>query len=64
MKPQLLIDERMRLIEKEKLRELGYSLLEIKASNNVYEEISSHVDIFTCKIGNKLIVEPSKYVYV
>jgi len=58
---QLIIDERMRKIEKEKLKELGYNLIEIKASNNVYQEISSHVDIFTCKIGNKLIIEPTKY---
>lgn len=61
MKLQLIIDERMRVIEKEKLKELGYNLVEIKSNNNLYEEISSHVDIFTCKIGNKLIVEPSVY---
>lgn len=59
--PQLIIDERMRKIEKEKLKELGFELIEIKRSSNVYEEISSHVDIFTCKIGDKLIVEPSQY---
>lgn len=61
MKSELLIDERMREIEKQKLNQLGYNLIEIKASNNVYEEISSHVDIFACKIGKKLIVEPSIY---
>ena len=58
---QLIVDERMRKIEKEKLEELGYKLIEIKSNPNVYEEISSHVDIFTCKIGDKLIVEPSIY---
>ena len=57
----LIIDERMRQIEKEKLKELGYELIEIKQSEKVYQEISSHVDIFTCKIGNKLIVEPTQY---
>ena len=57
----LIIDERMRQIEKEKLKELGYKLIEIKQNPNIYEEISSHVDIFTCKIGEKLIVEPSQY---
>jgi len=51
----------MRKIEKEKLKELGYELKEIKQSKKVYEEISSHVDIFTCKIGNKLIVEPTQF---
>ena len=57
----LIIDERMRQIEKEKLKELGYKLIEIKQSKDVYEEISSHVDIFTCKIGNSIIIEPSQY---
>jgi len=58
---QLIIDERMREIEKEKLKELGYNLIEIKANNNLYEEISSHVDIFVCQIGRELIVEPTVY---
>lgn len=58
---ELIIDERMRTIEKEKLKELGYKLIEIKQSKKVYSEISAHVDIFTCKIGEKLIVEPTQY---
>ena len=57
----LIIDGRMLDAEKKKLKELGYNLLELKPSNSVYEEISAHVDIFTCKIGHKLIVEPSRY---
>ena len=60
-KSQLIIDERMRKKKKKKLRELGYSLIEIKQNNKVYEEISAHVDIFTCKINNKLIIEPKQY---
>lgn len=60
----VIIDQRMRKIEKQKLQELGYNIIEIKSSNNVYEEISSHVDIFTCKIGNMLIVEPSQYIQI
>ena len=61
MEPQLIIDARMRIIEKEKLKELGYQLIEIKPNRKIYEEISSHVDIFTCKIGNTLIIEPNLY---
>lgn len=57
----LIIDERMRQVEKEKLKELRYELIEIKKNENVYPEISSHVDIFTCKVGSKVIVEPSQY---
>ena len=60
----VIIDERMRLIEKQKLKELGYNLIEIKQSEKVYAEISAHVDIFTCKIGDKLIIEPSQYNYI
>ena len=61
MEKYLIIDERMRVCEKEKLEQLGYSLVEIKKSNQVYEEISSHVDIFACKIGEKLVIEPNQY---
>lgn len=59
---KIIIDERMRQIEKIKLKALGYKIIEIKKSNKVYPEISSHVDIFTCKIGDKIVVEPSQYV--
>lgn len=57
----LIIDKRMRKVEKEKLKEMGYNLIELKQSKNVYEEISSHVDIFVCQIGNKIIVEKEQY---
>ena len=57
----LIIDERMRDIEKQTLQRLGYELIEIKKSTKVYPEISSHVDIFACKVKNKIIAE--KHVY-
>lgn len=58
---KLIIDERMRKFEKEKLKLLGYQLIEIKQNKKVYSEISSHVDIFACQIGEKIIIEPSQY---
>ena len=58
----VIIDERMRNIEKDKLKELGYALIEIKQSEEVYPEISSHVDIFACKTGDKIVIEPTQYV--
>lgn len=61
---KLIIDGRMRQIEKLKLKELGYELIELKQSPNVYTEISSHVDVFTCKVGCALIIEPSQYEYL
>lgn len=57
----LIIDERMRSFEKEELKKLGYKLIEINKNNNVYSEISSHVDIFTCKIKEKIVVENTMY---
>lgn len=57
----ILIDKRMRNIEKNTLKYLGYNLIKIEKSNNVYSEISSHVDIFTAKVGDTLVVEKSKY---
>ena len=57
----LLIDERMRDVEKQTLKNLGYELIEIKKSINVYPEISSHVDIFACKVKDKIVVEKSAY---
>lgn len=51
----------MRYIEKQTLKSLGYKLIEIKKSTNVYPEISSHVDIFACKVKDKIIVEKSAY---
>lgn len=62
MKKALIIDSRMRKIEKSKLTELGYGLLELKESDELYPEISAHVDIFTCKVGEKIIIEPSQYM--
>ena len=57
----LIIDERIRSFEKEELKKLGYKLIEINKNNNVYSEISSHVDIFTCKIKEKIVVENTAY---
>lgn len=53
----LIIDTRMRNFEKEKLKNLGYNLFEIKYNQNLYYEISSHVDIHCCKIHDILICD-------
>lgn len=61
MKKRVIIDNRIRKIEKEKLIELGYELIEINTSTKVYPEISSHIDIFACKVRDKIIIEPTQY---
>ncbi len=63
---KIIIDSRMRKIEKEYLSEYG-ELIELPYQSSVYDEISSHPDIFFCKINNKIFsapnVEVSKKIY-
>ena len=54
----------MRDVEKNKLKELGYDLIEIPTNKNLYTEISSHVDVHVCKIGTNIILENSLYNYM
>lgn len=61
MDKKLIIDCRMRNIEKEYLKSIGYNIIELNTQNHVYEEISSHVDVFCVKINNKVILEPCVY---
>ena len=57
----IIIDNRMRKIEKDYLKSLGYKIIELPKNDSVYEEISSHIDIFVFKIDNTIIAEPSIY---
>ena len=61
MEKYVIIDNKMRDIEKEYLKSLGYNLIELKTSNSIYEEISSHVDIFACRIKDNIILENNLY---
>lgn len=61
MDKYVLIDNRMREIEKEKLSELGFKIIEIPTNKNTYSEISSHIDIFCVKINDEIILEKSLY---
>lgn len=57
----VIIDSKLRKIEREYLKSLGYKLIEIKPNLNLYDEISSHVDIFCCNIEDKLVLEKNLY---
>lgn len=57
---KVIIDNRMRQIEKQKLQNMGFEIIEVQTNSNVYTEISSHVDISVCKIENEIIVEPTQ----
>ena len=64
MDKYIVIDSKMRKVEKEYLNSLGYRVINVQTNKNVYDEISSHVDIFGCKIKDKIVVEPSVYSYL
>ena len=64
MDKYIVIDNKMRKVEKEYLNSLGYRVINVQTNKNVYDEISSHVDIFACKIKDKIVVEPSVYSYL
>lgn len=34
----------------------GYTLIEIKKTDSVYEAVSCHTDIYLCKIGNSIVI--------
>ena len=59
---KVIIDNRMRIIEKQKFKDMGYEIVEVQTNTDVYPEISSHVDIFACKIANEIIVEPTQNI--
>ena len=55
---KLLIDSRVRKVEYEYLSKY-FDVIKIPLSNDVYEEISGHSDIFYCKLQNKIICAPN-----
>lgn len=55
---KIIIDSRMRKIEKEYLSQYG-DLIELPYQSSVYDEISSHPDIFFCKINNQIFQAPN-----
>lgn len=55
---EIIIDSRMRKIEKEYLSNLG-KLIELPPQDTVYEEISGHPDIFFCKINDIIFRAPN-----
>lgn len=54
----LIIDERIRQEEYEYLKQY-FKIKKLPLSNDVYEEISGHSDIFYCKINDKIICAPN-----
>lgn len=46
---------------KEYLRNKGFDIIEIKNTGRVYEAISSHPDIYVCKIKEDIVIEENQY---
>ncbi|MCX8074939.1 MAG: hypothetical protein N2749_05070 [Clostridia bacterium] len=61
MQRYVIVDSRLRDIEKRFFESLEYKVICLEKSLKVYEEISSHVDIFCCKLGDNIITEPDAY---
>ena len=58
----LIIDERIRKIEYDYLSKY-FNIIKLPLSEDVYDEISGHSDIFYCNINNKIICAPNaKYI--
>lgn len=55
---RLLIDERVRTQEIEYLSKY-FEVIKLPLSEDVYDEISGHSDIFYCKINNQIICAPN-----
>ncbi|MBR5227394.1 MAG: hypothetical protein IKV94_02000 [Clostridia bacterium] len=57
-----IIDFRMREVEKEYIRSLGYELIENRFNLEVYDEISAHPDIYYTKVADKVFCDPNRYI--
>ena len=55
-----VVDFRMRKIEKEYIKSLGYEIIENGFNLNTYDEIASHVDIYYLKVGDMVFSSPEK----
>lgn len=58
------LSENANRILKDALRRKGYELIEVAATDKVYDAISSHSDIYLCKICGELIVAPVQLPFI
>ena len=61
MKKNLIIDERIRREEYDYLKQFFY-IYKLPLSEDVYDEISGHSDIFYCKLKNQIICAPNSKI--
>jgi hypothetical protein len=54
---QVIIDERVSSVIEKYFVDLGYDIIKVEKHNDIYNEISSHTDIFCSKIDDTVICE-------
>lgn len=59
----LIIDERIRDVEQAYLGQY-FDIIKIPLSDELYDEISGHSDIFYCKINNQIIEAPNAPIHI
>lgn len=57
-----IVDFRMRKVEKEYIKSLGYEIIENKFNLKTYDEVSSHPDIYYLKVDTKCFCAPGKLI--
>lgn len=60
----ILLSEKANDSIKEYLREHGHSIVEIQSTEAVYDAISSHADIYLCKLGNRLLLAKEQRPFI
>lgn len=58
------LSEKTNSILKDALRSKGYEIIEIVGTDKVYDSISSHSDIYLCKICDQLVVAPVQLPFI
>lgn len=62
MSKKCIIDFRMRKIEKDFIKSMGYELIQTTYDFDMYDEIASHVDIYYVKVGETVFCSPNRYI--
>lgn len=60
----ILLSEDANQILKNYLISQDHKIIEIKKINIVYEAISSHADIYVCKMRKEIIIEPNQFRFI
>ena len=57
----ICLSENANILLKKSLRRKGYQLIEIKKNDAVYDAVSSHVDIYLCKLRDEFVIAKEQF---